>query len=309
MTRYLSWLGVRSQWWLAAFCVLALALPSLSSLLRPLLPGFVVLLLTLAMTRIDPKEVTARLASPRHIVRLAVLTVLLLPVSAGLAAALIAWLDIGPPLSLMLLIFAAAPPISSAAALCLILGFDALLALELTVVATLATPLVGPVLFVFAAGEPLQIPAGALFVRLLAMVAAAAVLAALTRRLLGARWIADNGSAFDGLVAIAMGLFVIPLFAGIGATVVARPLAALGILVLAVCLNLGANVLVYALLVRRVGRATAGALGFMWGNRNLALYLAAVPTDPLTSLFVALYQFPMYFTPLIWSWFAGKPDR
>jgi hypothetical protein len=37
----------------------------------------------------------------------------------------------------------------------------------------------------------------------------------------------------------------------------------------------------------------------MWGNRNVAIYLAALPPDPLFGLYVALYQLPMLFTPLV----------
>ena len=45
----------------------------------------------------------------------------------------------------------------------------------------------------------------------------------------------------------------------------------------------------------------------MWGNRNAALALASLPPDPLLTLYVALYQFPMYFTPLIMRPIVGAP--
>ena len=160
--------------------------------------------------------------------------------------------------------------------------------------------------FALVALEPLQIPADILFVRLLAIIAGGLILGVVIRRFLGAAWIAGNEPAFDGLMTISMGLFIIPLFEGIGATVVAHPLFALGTLALALLLNLGTNFLVASVLSRRMNRSTAGALGFMSGNRNLALYLAAMPADPLIALFVALYQFPMFFTPLIWSRFASR---
>ena len=50
---------------------------------------------------------------------------------------------------------------------------------------------------------------------------------------------------------------------------------------------------------RGLGAETSGALGILWGNRTVAIYLAALPPDPQVTLFVALYQFPMYFTPLL----------
>jgi hypothetical protein len=37
----------------------------------------------------------------------------------------------------------------------------------------------------------------------------------------------------------------------------------------------------------------------MWGNRNVSLYLAALPPDPVFGLFVAFYQFPILLTPVV----------
>ena len=42
------------------------------------------------------------------------------------------------------------------------------------------------------------------------------------------------------------------------------------------------------------------------GNRNLGLYFAALPADPLFSLFVAAYQAPLYLTPMVAGWFADR---
>jgi len=70
-------------------------------------------------------------------------------------------------------------------------------------------------------------------------------------------------------------------------------------------LDLGANALAYAAMRLRAGHETAGALGVLSGNRNVSLYLATLPPDPMLSLFVALYQLPMYATPLIGRWVFG----
>ena len=45
------------------------------------------------------------------------------------------------------------------------------------------------------------------------------------------------------------------------------------------------------------------------GNRNLGLYFAALPADPLFSLFVATYQIPIYLTPMVAGWFGDRADR
>ncbi|MEL6679061.1 MAG: hypothetical protein AAFQ51_10155, partial [Pseudomonadota bacterium] len=125
---------------------------------------------------------------------------------------------------------------------------------------------------------------------------------------LGLRWvlsparIARRAKAFDGVAACTMVLFVIPLFDGVRETIVAAPLLAGVVLAAVLALNLGITVALRAGLARALPVADAGALGIMWGNRTVAIYLAALPADPMLSLFVALYQIPMYFTPMILIW-------
>ena len=45
------------------------------------------------------------------------------------------------------------------------------------------------------------------------------------------------------------------------------------------------------------------------GNRNLGLYFAALPADPLFALFVAAYQLPLYLTPMVAGWFADRSQK
>jgi hypothetical protein len=39
------------------------------------------------------------------------------------------------------------------------------------------------------------------------------------------------------------------------------------------------------------------------------LYFAALPADPLFSLFVAAYQIPIYLTPMVAGWFGDRAER
>ena len=94
-------------------------------------------------------------------------------------------------------------------------------------------------------------------------------------------------------------LFLFPLFHGMPELIAAMPGFALATLAVAVAVNLGAQLAAYPLCRLAAARETAGATALIWGNRNAALALAALPPDPLFTLYVALYQFPMYFTPLL----------
>jgi hypothetical protein len=42
-------------------------------------------------------------------------------------------------------------------------------------------------------------------------------------------------------------------------------------------------------------------LAVLSGNRNVGLYYGALPVDPIFGMFTALYQVPLYLTPLLMS--------
>lgn len=283
----------------------ALLLPNLATAVSGILPVMVMVVFCLAAARLDLGALLARSLKPRRVVTLAawisalmVLTPVLFWAAgrvAGLPEALVAGL----------IYTAAAPPIMSSAALCLMLGLDAAFALEITVVASLMTPLIGPPVTRLLLGEAVPIEPGLLALRTGAMIVIGVGAGALLRRLLGARWIDGHKAAFDGLAAVAMVLFIFPLFDGVGAMLTAEPGFGLAVFALTVLANLGVQLAAWAALAAILGRtrallpATVGAAALMWGNRTVALYAAALPPEPIFQLYVALYQIPMLLTPLI----------
>ena len=130
----------------------------------------------------------------------------------------------------------------------------------------------------------------------------------IARKLLGASAIEKHRHAFDGLASICLVLFLFPLFLGLTEQISAIPLYALTTGVLVILVNLGVQIGTFPICRRIAGRETGGATSLIWGNRNAALGLASLPPDPLLTLYVALYQFPMYFTPLIMRFFVGPPQ-
>ena len=299
MIAALTWAGRYARVLLAAGCVAALFLPTLSAFVRPFLPYLVAMVLAMAMARVDLVDIGRNIWRPSFLVRQVALTLLLMPVTALIYWAIF-WFS--EPDRTALVYLAAAPPIASATGLCLLLGFNARLALETTVVATFLTPIIGPAIVVTLLPEAAALSPIDLGLRLAAMIAGGTIFGLAIRYSVGPKKVETNKLAFDGLAAIGMVIFVIPLFDGVGATILAQPLTALRVLVLSFAFNLGINLLVSAGLRRRFGHPQAGTLGLVWGNRTVALYLAALPPDPIFTMFVALYQFPMYFTPLILGW-------
>ena len=295
----LAWLGARARWVLAIGVVAATLMPAISAFLRPALPALVVLVFCLAMARLDLGALARRACRPRRLVTLGFWTLALMvatPVAVW-AVATAAGLP-GPHVAAITYTFAG-PPITSASALCLMLGLEAGFALEVTVFSSLVTPFIGPAVIKALLGEAVPIDAHDLALRVAAMIVAGTALAVLVRTLAGPDRIRRHAAAFDGVSTLVLVLFVIPLFDGFWAMVRSDPGFALATLALVLAVNWGAQALAAVGLSRAAEPATAGAVGLMWGNRNVGTYLAALPPDPLFTLYVGLYQIPMLYTPLV----------
>lgn len=298
----LTAMGRRARWILAVGSVAALFLPDVSAALRPILPGLVAMVLALSMARIDLGATLRDALRPRRLALLLAISVLLIPVCAVVYGAVGRLISAEVAASLVYL--GAAPPIASAAGLCFMLGYNARLALEITVAATLLTPILGPLAAALAlpdggvALDPLTLARN-----LSAMIFGGVILGLALRHGIGPQRIARHGPIFDGVAAVGMLLFIMPLFDRVGSLILADPLRAALLLVLAAVFNLGANLVSQRLLATSLGPADRGAAGVVMGNRTIAIYLAALPFEPTFALFVALYQFPMYFTPLLLSRF------
>lgn len=284
---------------LAFGIALAFVVPEISRILRPALPFLVPLVLGLAMARVDLGAIARAACRPRDAARLVGLSLALMPLSGAVYLGLARLIGLDADLTTALVYLAAAPPIASAANLCFMLGFDARRALEVTIGATLLTPLLGPLtVALFLPGAPVLGP-GALALGLGAMIAGGLLLGIAIRRLAGEARIRREARLFDGLAVVALVLFVMPLFDGVPALIRAEPGRAALVLAVATVGNLGVNLALRAALIRRLAAPEAGAYGVLFGNRTIALYLAALPFDPRFAVFVALYQVPMLLTPLV----------
>ncbi|MFN3259973.1 MAG: hypothetical protein ACE37J_05370 [Pikeienuella sp.] len=290
MTAALGWVGARARWILLIGAFAGLALPGAASFLRPALPFFVAMVYALAMLRIDPVAVLRGFARPAHLARLTALVLAMLVVSPVVAFFAARALGLGPEFEAALLYTLAAPPIASSAAMCLIVGFDGRRALELTVLSSLVMPVTGPALAGLLLGDALALDPLALGLRMAAMIFGGFAAAMILRRIMGPARIAANAPQLDGLAALGFLLFIMPLFDGVGPSIVALPGLSLAFLALSALLVLGAIALGLRLAKTR---EAGGALGAVWGTRSVAIYLAALPPDPLFTLYVALYQLPM----------------
>jgi predicted Na+-dependent transporter len=309
VTGVLAWIGRHAPWVLVLGIAVAFVLPEASRVLRPALPLLVATVLALAMARVDLGAELRQALEPRRLAPLLALSVLLMPVSGGLYLLICRLAGFDADLAAALVYLAAAPPIASAANLCFILGLNARRALEVTVAATLLTPLLGPLTVeLFQPAGP-SLPALRLALNLGMMVAGGVVLAVAIRRLVGAARVDANAHLFDGLGVLVLVALVIPLFDGVPALIASEPRRSALVLAVALAINFGVLFLLRGALVRVMPPEDAGAYALVFANRTVAIYAAALPHDPRFALFVALYQVPILFTALVLRAFPGRPRR
>ncbi|WP_316013293.1 hypothetical protein [Roseobacter sp. HKCCA0434] len=309
MSGLLAAIGGQARWVMAGGCVAALLMPGAAAALRPALPFLVSLVLAMAMARIDLRLVLRRVAQPRVLAERLLTIAAMMPVAAMALWALGAVLP--PDWRALPVLFALAPPIASSASICFLMRYDAQRAVEVTILATLLTPLISPPLQVLLLPDLGDVAVGALALKLGAMIAGGVVLALMMKAVLGEARIAASGRSFDGLAACIMVVFAFPLFDGVAATMLADPWRAAGVGILSILLGSATMIAVLMVGERLVPRTTAGVFAVTGANRTVALYLAALPYDPQLALFVALYQFPIYFAPLVLdsAGLEARPDR
>ncbi len=302
--KLLSYIGQRSSSVLILGLLMAALLPSVSSALRPALPLLVSLVLGLAIARLDVLHVLREFTELRKSLLLLGIVLLFMPLTCMLLVWVWRLFQLDESGVLLLIAFAAAPPLSSATSLSLLLGFNARITLQVTLLATLASPILGPLCFPLV-GLSTDFEITAIALRIALMIAGGFALGLGVQAVLGKAAIGRNPEAFNGIVALSMVLFLFPLFDGVIIHIIVAPLQSFMVLILAIVLNFGGNLVTRGISQRFSTSPTASALGLMFGNRNVSFYLAVLPFNPLLSVFVAASQIPMYITPALFG--KNKP--
>lgn len=290
---------------LAAGVLLGLFLPGLGDILGPILQVMVVLVLAVAMVRVELVQVLTHLKKPLRLSFLVLFLMIAFPVAIHWIAV---FLELDPVLHLAVVLVACAPPLASAPNMAVLLNQDDALVLNIMVIGTLIVPFTVPFLTSSFLDLPLDIDPGSLFLRLAATVFIAIFLAAFIRRLVRQKRIQNNLELYDGISAIIMLLFAIVIMNGIGLQEKDSE-TFINTLVTAFASNWGVHLFFLGLfislnLMARKRPASPskqqGSIALMMGSRNAALFMAALPAETLHSLllFIALVQFPIYLTPL-----------
>ncbi|EPX79490.1 hypothetical protein [Salipiger mucosus] len=288
-----------ARWLLIVALVAGVALPGAAVHVRPWLPELVALMLFLAALRIGPRHALGALGDLRGTAFAVLAGQLVLPLAVLGVAAAAGWLD--SPAALAVVLVLAGSPLAGSPNLTMLVGGDPAPALRLLILGTALLPLtVIPVFRLLPAlGDPALVTASVL--RLLGTIALAAA-AAFALRLSLLKAPSDRTlRRIDGLSALTMAVMVLGLMAAVRPALTETPWRLVFWLALALAANLGPQ-LATALALRRGGAGPARpALSIAAGNRNIALFLVALPpeiTDQLL-LFIGCYQVPIYMTPFL----------
>ena len=300
MTGALLWrISDHARLALIAGLVAGLALPGLAAALQPWLPQMVAGLLTITALRIGHRAALGAISD----VWLGVASVALLQLALPLTLYLLCWVAgiAGTPMALAMVLATAAPALSGSPNLALMLGQDAGRMMQILVIGTALFPLtVLPLLALMPQLGPPQAIIGAAL-QLFAVIAGATALGFGLRAILFPAPTDEQIKALDGLSVAAFSAIVIGLMAALNPSLRHDPVAVLGWLALAFGLSYGVQIITFMLMRRRGTGPMAGPMAIGAGNRNIALFLVALPAEVMAPLmiFVGCWQLPMYLTPML----------
>ncbi len=302
MTGALALLGLAARYGrslLVVGLVGGIALPGVANAMKPFLPELVAFLLFIAALRIGPRQAVGAVRDLQVTAGLALLFQLVMPIAAIGVMAVGGWLS--SPIASSLVLMLSAASIAGSPNLTVMTGHDPAPALRLLILGTAILPVtvLAPFWLLPELGSAAEVLDAA--ARLLVVIAVAAGAAFLIRGFLLRQPSADTIRAIDGVSAIAMAVVVIGLMSAVGPAIAETPLRFVYWLLVAFAANFALQIATALVLRSTPLREERVGYAIIAGNRNIALFLAALPsavTDPLL-LFIGCYQIPMYLTPIL----------
>lgn len=273
-----------------------LALPQLAALMQPWLPEMVIILLFVTALRLGHGAVAGALRELRTTLAVVVGLQMALPLCLLGLATLSG--TVATPWVLAVVLATSAPPVSGSPNLALLLRQDAGAMMRIMILGTAVFPLtVLPLLLLMP-----QLGAASLVLlaaaKLLAVILVFTGGGFLVRYIAFPRATAGQVKALDGLAVLAFSGIVVGLMAALNPALWADPQAVILWALLAFGLSYGLQALIHLLpwSSPRRGPVAIGA-----GNRNIALFLVALPDSVVAPImvFVGCWQLPMYLAPIL----------
>lgn len=307
-----------AQWVLVAGLVGGIAFPAAAGVLRPHIPEMVAVILFISALRMDVSalRVTRRQALGDIAVVLALQLVTPLIVFAILTTLPVpeVWRDI-------LTVVYAGASISGAPAFAMLMGLDGARAMRLLIIGTTLMPLTSFPVLSLLPNVATETSLWVVSLKLLGLIGFSGLAALLLKHPVIKALGKQAPLILNGMNTLALAIFVLALMDAIQPVLLTDPMRVLFVLIISCFANLGAQILhaaIITLRARALGRfPTASELtpAIPSGNRNLALFLAALPVSVTAPwlLFIGCFQVPMYLTPLVMRpllrWLQGNAAK
>ena len=285
-------------WLMASAFVIGYLLPPLAAACREFILPAIIIILTVAMLRLDVARLRGYIRRPGAMALIVLVNLIAAPV---LMWVLLTPIDIPDELRQGMVLLAAAPMVSSAIAFATILELDSALAVAVMVTTYAIVPITLPALSLWLLGLDLGVGFFDLFSRLFATIAIPAGIAfAIRRWVIKPEIMLKNARALDGISVLFVMVFGFGIIHGLPAFVAARPDYVVLVLAASFAANIGLQI-VGAALFLWMGRREALTVGLVTGNTNLGLLMVTLADRAPPELLVCfvLGQIPMYFLPVV----------
>lgn len=285
-------------WLMASAFVIGYLLPPLAAACREFILPAIIIILTVAMLRLDVARLRGYIRRPGAMALIGLVNLIAAPVLMWL---LLTPIDIPDELRQGMVLLAAAPMVSSAIAFATILELDSALAVAVMVTTYAIVPITLPALSLWLLGLDLGVGFFDLFSRLFATIAIPAGIAfAIRRWVIQPEIMLKNARALDGISVLFVMVFGFGIIHGLPAFVAARPDYVVLVLAASFAANIGLQI-VGAALFLWMGHREALTVGLVTGNTNLGLLMVTLADRAPPELLVCfvLGQIPMYFLPVV----------
>lgn len=272
--------------------------PSLAAIAKPWMGAAVFVFMLGAFLKVEPAALFSEMRRPVRTLLVGAWVLFGVPLAGAATLAALplpAEIRLGAALALL------APPVGSAAAIATMLRLNGALALAISVVASILSPVYLPPLARWAADSvAVDIDATGMLVRVLVVVGGAAALSSALRAGAPAA-VRRNPHVMVGLSVVGLIVVAIGAMHGVRAFIDTHFGEVLLWIAVAFALNAGFHAL-GTLLFKRMDYVDAMTVGLLSGNRNVTLvWVAAAPwltSAPRAEIFLAASVFPIFMMPM-----------
>ncbi|MGB4223709.1 MAG: hypothetical protein WBJ54_07835, partial [Syntrophorhabdus sp.] len=185
----LEWTGRQGTRAVASLVIIGIALPSIGAALKPFVSEAVFILLCIAFLRTDISAIKTHIRYPTLIIVATAWTSVAIPLLFGFGCHALGLSERAPELFLGLMLQGVASPMMAAPALAALMGLDTTLVLITLIASTTLIPFTAPLFAHLFIGPTLSVSPAMLAIKLVAIIAGAAIVGFCLRHFFGMRTI------------------------------------------------------------------------------------------------------------------------